>query len=94
MSLHKSLKLRGTLVRRRNVLTRAERIKRLKAEERWVEGKASVFGLPKVKAVVISAPARAAKKKEKPVAGVPGAEGAAPVAPAPASEAPEKKKKK
>jgi small basic protein (TIGR04137 family) len=81
MSMHKSLKLRNSLVRRRNVLSRGERIQRLKAEERWVEGEMSVFGLPKVKSQVVSAPGKPAKKKEKAaegvaVAGTPGAEGA------------------
>ena len=65
MSLHKSLKQKSSLVRRRNVLSRAERIKRLKEDDRWREGESSVFGLPKVKPAVVSAPSRPAKKKEK-----------------------------
>jgi len=47
MSIDPSLKLRGALSRHRNVLTRAERIKVLKEEERWKEGD-SVLALPKV----------------------------------------------
>jgi small basic protein (TIGR04137 family) len=47
MSLDRSLKLKGALTRHRNVLTRGERIDRLKEEERWEEGD-SLFGLPKV----------------------------------------------
>lgn len=47
MSVDRSLKLKGTLVRHHNVLTRAERVERLKEEERWQEGD-SLFGLPKV----------------------------------------------
>ena len=47
MSLDKSLKTKGSLVRHRNVLTRAERVNILKDEDRWHEGDA-VFGLPKV----------------------------------------------
>ena len=47
MSVDRSLKLKDALVRHRNVLTRAERIKVLKDEERWGEGDA-VTGLPKV----------------------------------------------
>ena len=47
MSLDKSLKSRDSLVRHRNVLTRAERLDKLEEDERWSEG-ASVFGLPKV----------------------------------------------
>jgi small basic protein (TIGR04137 family) len=47
MSVDRSLKVKGALSRHRNVLTRAERIERLKDEERWSEGE-SVLGLPKV----------------------------------------------
>jgi len=47
MSIDRSLKIKGALSRHRNVLTRAERIERLKDEDRWSEDD-SVFGLPKV----------------------------------------------
>jgi len=47
MSLDRSLKTKGALSRHRNVLTRAERIEKLKEEERWEDGDA-VLGLPKV----------------------------------------------
>ena len=47
MSIDRSLKVKGALKRHRNVLTRAERIEKLKEEERWSEGD-SVFGLSKV----------------------------------------------
>ena len=47
MSIDRSLKISGALKRHRNVLSRAERIKHLKDEERWVEGD-SLLGLPKV----------------------------------------------
>ncbi len=47
MSIDRSLKIKGALSRHRNVLSRAERIERLKEEERW-EDDASVLGLPKV----------------------------------------------
>ena len=47
MSLDKSLKSRNSLIRHRNVLTRAERLEKLEEEERWDEG-TSVLGLPKV----------------------------------------------
>ena len=47
MAGDKSLKIKGTLLRRRNVLTREERILRLEKEGRWQPGQ-SVFGLPKV----------------------------------------------
>ena len=64
MSLHKSLKRKDALARRRNVLSRGERIERLKDEERWDEEGASVFGLPKVKPRIVEAPSRA--KAEEP----------------------------
>ena len=47
MSIDRTLKIKGALSRHRNVLTRAERIEKLKDEERWSEEQ-SVFGLPKV----------------------------------------------
>jgi len=47
MSIDRSLKIRGALKRHRNVLTRAERIEKLKEEEKWSE-EDSLFGLAKV----------------------------------------------
>lgn len=47
MSVDRSLKVKGALKRHRNVLSREERIKVLKSEERWQEGE-KVTGLPKV----------------------------------------------
>ncbi|MFC1633533.1 small basic protein [Planctomycetota bacterium] len=47
MSIDRSLKVKGSLTRHRNVLSRAERIEQLKDEERWSEGD-SLLGLPKV----------------------------------------------
>ena len=47
MSIDRSLKLKSALTRHRNVLTRTERVERLKKEEKWLEG-VSLFGLPKV----------------------------------------------
>jgi small basic protein (TIGR04137 family) len=47
MSIDHSLKIEGALERHRNVLTRAERVEKLKDEERWAEDQ-SVFGLPKI----------------------------------------------
>src|SRR5438874_13551451 len=77
MSLDRSLKSASALVRHRNVLTRGERLDKLKEAEKWNESK-SPFGLPKVahrKAAVIKT------VKEEAVEGaVPGAAGAAPAA--------------
>ena len=47
MSIDPSLKIKGALTRHSNVLTRAERIEKLKDEERWSEGD-SLLGLQKV----------------------------------------------
>jgi len=75
MSLHKSLVAKSTLTKHRNVLSRAERIKKLLEDGRWDESK-SVFNLPKV----LSIKMRKKGKKEAKVAE--GAEAAAGVAPA------------
>jgi len=48
MSLHRSFAGGGGLQKHRNVLTRAERLERLKKEGRWDESK-GVFNLPKVR---------------------------------------------
>src|SRR5689334_23136228 len=48
MSLDRSLKSASSLVRHRNVLTRAERLERLKEAEKWDDNKNSPLGLPKV----------------------------------------------
>ncbi len=65
MTIDKSLKIRLGLIRSRNVLTRSEKIKKLKETDRWQEGD-SPFNLPKVRvqAVVI----KKKKKKEVPTA--------------------------
>lgn len=47
MSIDRSLKVKGALSRHRNVLTRAERIEKLKEQEKWSE-EDSLLGLPKV----------------------------------------------
>jgi len=83
MSIDSSLKVKDALVRHRNVLTRAERIEKLKDEERWEED-ASVLGLPKVAHRKTHAGKKAAKEKEAAEGEVVAAEGAA----APAGAAP------
>jgi len=81
MSLDKSLKSQGALVRHRNVLSRAERVDALKEEERWPEGR-TVFGLPKVahRKIVTKKPKAAAKAAAEgvPAEGAPPAESIAP----------------
>ena len=64
MSIDKSLKLKGKLVRPRNVFTRSERIKILKGEGKW-EPTMSVFGIPKVKSVKIKRKGKSEKKAAK-----------------------------
>jgi len=63
VAVDKSLKTKGTLLRRRSVLTREERLKLLEQQERWEPGQ-SVFGLPKVS--TRSRKVRAKKKKAEP----------------------------
>jgi small basic protein (TIGR04137 family) len=48
MGIDKSLKRGGRLGRSRNVLKRDERVEKLKADDRWVDGQ-SPLGLPKVR---------------------------------------------
>ena len=64
MTMDKSLRVRRGLVRSRSVLTRAERIERLKASDRWEEGD-SPFGLAKVRVYKISMKKKKKKKKEE-----------------------------
>lgn len=69
MTMDKSLRVRKGASSARGVLSRAERIARLKEQERWTEGR-SPLGLPKVRVQKM-----AMKKKKK--AKEEGAEGAA-----------------
>jgi small basic protein (TIGR04137 family) len=75
MSMHKSLKSRSLLVRQRSVLSRWERIEKLKDAGRWKDGD-PVLGLPKVRTKF--------KVRSRKVA-TPGAEGAAAAGAAPAA---------
>lgn len=82
MSMDRSLKTGGNLVRHRNVLTRAERLKKLTDEERWNPEK-SVFGLVKVSNRTAKMGKKVKKKDEAAegaAAGAPAAAGAAPAA--------------
>ncbi|MGD0515977.1 MAG: small basic protein [Thermoguttaceae bacterium] len=81
MTMDKSLKVRLGLVRARSVLTRAERIQRLKTADRWQEGD-DPFGLPKVRVFKLTMK----KKKKKKEEGAEGAEGAAATPAAAAAE--------
>ena len=71
MTIDKSLRVKAGAISNRNVLTRAERIAKLKETERWKEGD-KVLGLPKVRVLKL-----ALKKKKKAAKAEEGAEGAA-----------------
>jgi small basic protein (TIGR04137 family) len=78
MTMDKSLRIHRGLIRARSVLSRAERIDRLKTQDRWQEGD-SPFGLSKVRVYKMSVKKKK-KKKEEEGEGEAGAEGAAPAA--------------
>ena len=84
MSIDKSLKMKGKLVRPRNVFTRIERIKILKGEGKW-EPTMSVFGIPKVKSVKIKRKGKSEKKAAKAEAAATPTAAAATPAAAPAA---------
>ncbi len=76
MTMDKSLRVRRGLARSRSVLTRAERITRLKEADRW-SPESSALGLPKVRVYKLTVKKKKKKKEEE------GAEGeAAAAAPA------------
>ncbi len=65
MSIDKSLRRKNSLERARSVLTRGERITKLKADDRWSDGQ-SPYGLPKVKVVkLVAKKAKKAKEEEE-----------------------------
>lgn len=63
MTIDKSLKVRAALMRTRSVLTRAERIEKLSAVDRWSEGESPV-GLAKVRVYKLSMKKKKKEKKE------------------------------
>ena len=67
MTMDKSLRVRAGLARARSVLTRAERINRLKSADRWQEGDCPL-GLPKVRVYKLSLKKKKKKKEEEPAA--------------------------
>ncbi len=72
MSIDPSLKIKGALTRHRNVLTRAERIEKLKEDEQWTE-EDSLLGLPKVAHRKSHAGRKEAKEEVAEEVGVEGA---------------------
>ena len=63
MTMDRSLRTAAGLVRSRSVLTRGERIERLKEADRWSEGD-SPFGLDKVRVYKLALKKKKKKKKE------------------------------
>ncbi len=64
MTIDKSLKVRRGATSSRSVLSRAERLERLKENERWTEGM-SPMGLPKVRVKKLSLKKKKKTKKEE-----------------------------
>ena len=64
MTIDKSLKIRRGGASNRSVLTRIERLEKLKETDRWQEGD-SVFGLPKVRVRKLQMKKKKKKKEEE-----------------------------
>ncbi len=64
MTIDKSLKINRGLIRARSVLSRAERLEKLRDADRWSEGD-SPMGLPKVRVQKISLKKKKKVKKEE-----------------------------
>ena len=64
MTIDKSLRRKGRLVRSRNVLTRDERLAKLQVQDRWQEGE-DPFGLPKVRVEKMVVGKKKKKKKKE-----------------------------
>lgn len=93
MSIDKSLKRKSGIVQVRSVLTRVERITKMKEEEKWKEGM-SPYGIPKTRVVkvMLKKPKKAKAAEGEEGAAAPAA-GATPAAGAKAA-APKKDEKK
>jgi small basic protein (TIGR04137 family) len=63
MTMDRSLKVQAGAIKSRNVLTRAERVVRLKELDRWQEGM-DVVGMPKVRVLKVSLKKKKKVKKE------------------------------
>jgi small basic protein (TIGR04137 family) len=64
MSIDRSLKAAGGLARHRNVLSRAERVEKMLAKEKFNMQSGDPLGLPKVANRKVSTGKAAAKKKD------------------------------
>jgi len=63
MTMDRSLKVQAGAIKSRNVLTRAERVVRLKELDRWQDGM-DVVGMPKVRVLKVSLKKKKKVKKE------------------------------
>lgn len=88
MAMHKSLRRKSNMARRRSVLSREERILQMKVDEKWIDGR-SPFALPKTRVAVQTVGRK--KKKEKKEEEAAPAKGAAGKATPAAKAAPGKK---
>jgi|SRR4051812_47204947 small basic protein (TIGR04137 family) len=87
MTIDKSLKVKRGATRNRSVLTRVERITRLREADRWTEGD-SPLGLPKVRVRKLTMKKKKKKKEEEGTEGAAAAgTAAAPAAPAAGAKA-------
>jgi small basic protein (TIGR04137 family) len=73
MSIDRSLKAAGGLARHRNVLSRAERVEKMLAKEKFNMQSGDPLGLPKVANRKVSTGKAAAKKKDAAAEGTPAA---------------------
>ena len=64
MTMDSSLKVKAGAIKARNVMTRAERVSRLKALDQFNED-ASIVGMPKVRVVKVSIKKKKKVKKEE-----------------------------
>ena len=86
MTMDKSLQIRAGLAQSRSVLSRDERIAKLKEADRWEEGR-SPLGLPKVRVMKL-AMKKKKKRKEDEEEGAAADASKTPAAKAPAGKAP------
>ena len=70
MTIDKSLKVKRGAARNRSVLTRAERLQKLKQADRWQEGD-SPLALPKVRVRKLTIKKKKKKKEEETVEAAP-----------------------
>jgi small basic protein (TIGR04137 family) len=64
MTMDRSLKVQAGAIKTRNVLTRAERVARLKELDRWTD-ESEVVGMPKVRVLKVSLKKKKKVKKEE-----------------------------